>query len=108
MKKLPFSIWVQPISLVGFRVSFHSLFSGDTITVYNVEKTAKTIEVETMRYIKGRCSGLLLSDNGKFFYSILQKRKILGKFKLSGRDKAQPLQKCETCHQLDVHRIIKV
>ena len=61
-----------------------------------------------MRYIKGRCSGLLLSDNGKFFYSILQKRKILGKFKLSGRDKAQPLQKCETCHQLDVHRIIKV
>ena len=84
------------------------LFSGDTITIYNVEKTAKTIEVETMRYIKGRCSGLLLSDNGKFFYSILQKRKILGKFKLSGRDKAQPLQKCETCHQLDVHRIIKV
>ena len=84
-------------------------FSGEKIFIFHVDKTEKSIELQQIQFIKGRCSGLCLNDNGKFFYTILQKRKILGKFKLADKaNKAQPIQKCETGHGLDVHRIMKV
>ena len=85
------------------------LFSGEVITVYNVDKNEKTLEVLPRMNLKGRCSGILLSDNGKFLYSVMQKRKILCKFKLTEKpQKQQPIQKCNTGHQLDIHKIIKV
>ena len=85
------------------------LFSGEVITVYNVDKNEKTLEVLPRMNLKGRCSGILLSDNGKFLYTVMQKRKILSKFKLTEKpQKQQPIQKCDTGHQLDIHKIIKV
>ena len=59
---------------------------------------------------RGRCSGICLSDNGKFFYTVMQKRKMLAKFKVVQKEtnsKLAPLAKMETGQLLDCSTIFK-
>jgi hypothetical protein len=86
-------------------------FSGDQITIMAVDKQAKTIQVTTVVQTRGRCSGICLSDNAKFFYTLIQKKKMLAKFKITDHEvtsRITPVAKTDsTDHQLDLHRIVK-
>jgi 6-phosphogluconolactonase (cycloisomerase 2 family) len=55
--------------------------TGDQIAVFSVDKNTKKLISIAVVFTKGRCSGICLSDNAKFFYTAMQKRKLLAKFK---------------------------
>ncbi len=83
-------------------------YSGDQVTIFQVDKAAKTITISSIVMLKGRCSGICLNENAKFFYSLIQKKKELAKFKVVEQEmstKLQPLAKCPTPHELDVNGI---
>ncbi len=52
------------------------------VTILAIDKNAKTAEVLLVVTLKGRSSGICLSDNAKFFYAMIQRRKVLAKFKV--------------------------
>ena len=85
-------------------------FSGDMVAIFNVDKSQKTIQISCIQLLKMRCSGICLSDNGKFFFSMIQKRKQLAKFKVVEQEnssKLTPVARMDTDHQLDLHKITK-
>ena len=85
-------------------------YSGDQVTIFQVDKAAKTIQISSIVMLKGRCSGICLNENGKFFYCLIQKKKELAKFKVVEQEmstKLQPLAKCPTPHELDVNGIYR-
>ena len=84
--------------------------TGDQIAIFSVDKNAKKISTLCVVFLKVRCSGLCLSDNGKFFYTVMQKRKMLAKFKVVEKEtghKLAPLSKTETNQLLDCTSIAK-
>ena len=85
-------------------------FTGDQIAVFSVDKTTKKLISIAVVVTKGRCSGICLSDNAKFFYTATQKRKLLAKFKVVEKEttsKLAPLSKTETGQLLDCTSIKK-
>ncbi len=85
--------------------------SGDQVAIFTINKEDNTIQPITVAFLKARCSGICLSDNGRFFFSLLQKRKLLTKFKVPDKDnnsKLAPSSKAETEHQLDLNFIAKM
>jgi hypothetical protein len=52
------------------------------VTICTVDRIAKSITVVTVLTSKNRISGICLADNAKFFYSMLQRRKVMAKFKV--------------------------
>ena len=53
------------------------------MTICTVDRVAKSITVLNVLNTKNRYSGICLADNAKFFYAMMQKRKLLTKFKVS-------------------------
>ena len=85
-------------------------FTGDQIAVFSVDKNTKKLISIAVVVTKGRCSGICLSDNAKFFYTAMQKRKLLAKFKVVEKEtsaKLAPLSKTETGQLLDCTSIKK-
>ena len=86
------------------------IFTGDQIAVFSVDKNTKKLISIAVVFTKGRCSGICLSDNAKFFYTTTQKRKLLAKFKVVEKEtnaKLAPLSKTETGQLLDCTSIKK-
>ena len=86
------------------------IFTGDQIAVFSVDKNTKKLISIAVVFTKGRCSGICLSDNAKFFYTATQKRKLLAKFKVVEKEtsaKLAPLSKTETGQLLDCTSIKK-
>ena len=78
-------------------------YSGDQVTIFNVDKNEKTVQISSIVMLKGRCSGICLNENAKFFYSLIQKKKEIAKFKVVEQEmstKLQPTSKASTTHQL--------
>ena len=78
-------------------------YSGDQVTIFTVDKNEKTIQISSIVMLKGRCSGICLNENAKFFYSLIQKKKEIAKFKVVEQEmstKLQPTSKAPTLHQL--------
>jgi hypothetical protein len=53
------------------------------VTICTVDRAAKSITVVNVLNTKNRYSGICLADNAKFFYAMMQRRKILTKFKVA-------------------------
>ena len=86
------------------------IFTGDQIAIFSVDKNTKKLISIAVVFTKGRCSGICLSDNAKFFYTSTQKRKYLAKFKVVEKEtnsKLAPLSKTETGQLLDCTSIKK-
>lgn len=52
------------------------------MTICTVDRAAKSISVVNVLNTKNRYSGICLADNAKFFYAMMQRRKVLTKFKV--------------------------
>ena len=84
--------------------------AGDQITIFKVDKQAGSISIANVLTTKEICSGICLSENGKFFSTILHKRKKLAKFKVlehERQSKLTPVSKTPTQHQMDMFKIIR-
>jgi hypothetical protein len=52
------------------------------VTICSVDRTAKSISVVNVLSTKNRYSGICLADNAKFFFAMMQRRKVIAKFKV--------------------------
>ena len=82
---------------------------GDVITYVKVDQKKRTLTVANVFNLSCPCSGLAVSDNCKFFFSVLLTTKHLAKFSLS--EEEQPGQvsavcSVPSCHQLGLHSIL--
>ena len=82
---------------------------GDVITYIKVDQKKRSLTVANVFNLSSPCSGLAVSDNGKFFFSVLLTTKHLAKFSLS--EEEQPGQVSPVCsvassHQLGLHGLL--
>ena len=56
---------------------------GDLITLIKIDLKKKTLTVANVFNLTTPCSGLVMSENGKYFFSMMLTNKHLGKFPLS-------------------------
>ena len=87
-----------------------SMFSGDQITIFKIDKVAKTINISNILTLREKCSGICLADNAKFFFTLTHRRKYLAKFKVLDQERVAklcPVSKTETVHQMDLNMMMK-
>ena len=81
---------------------------GDLITLLRIDAKKKTLSVVTVFALAVPSSGLALSENGKFFFSLLYTTKHLAKFPLSEDEvtaPVSPLASVPSTHGLGLHMI---
>ena len=71
---------VVPEAVVGRHWTISFIF---LVTICIVDRALKSISVLTVLTSKNRYSGICLADNAKFFYAMMQRRKVLVKFKVA-------------------------
>ena len=81
---------------------------GDLITLIKIDSKKRSLTVANVFNLAAPCSGLALSENGRFFFSVQHTDKQLGKFPLSEEEQAEkvePLSTRPSQHGLPVHTI---
>ena len=81
---------------------------GDLVTIVRVDQKKRSLTVANVLELACPCSGLLLSDNCRYFFSLLLTNKHLAKFPVTEEEqvaRVAPVSSVPSGHELGLHMI---
>ena len=81
---------------------------GDLITLIKIDQKKRSLTVANVFNLISPCSGIVISDNCKYFFTLMLTSKHLAKFPLSEEEQSglvSPVSSVPSCHDLALYQI---
>ena len=81
---------------------------GDLITIVKIDQKKRTLTVANVFNLCSPCSGVIISKNGQFFFTVMLTNKHLAKFPLSEEEQSSPVSPVSSVpsfHELALYMI---